>query len=89
MKKYREDIGEDQDKDSIIGIQAFHFKLAIIEDIYYLIMILLELWIIKMGLFKGSGFSFIVVFCFVLYIVLCLVCFFVCWVVVLFWVWNG
>ena len=26
---------EDQDKDSIIGIQAFHFKLAIIEDIYY------------------------------------------------------
>ena len=26
---------EDQDKDSIIGIQAFHFKLVIIEDIYY------------------------------------------------------
>ena len=26
---------EDQDKDGIIGIQAFHFKLVIIEDIYY------------------------------------------------------
>ena len=26
---------EDQDKDSIIGIQAFHVKLVIIEDIYY------------------------------------------------------
>ena len=26
---------EDQDEDSIIGIQAFHFKLVIIEDIYY------------------------------------------------------
>ena len=26
---------EDQDKDSIAGIQAFHFKLVIIEDIYY------------------------------------------------------
>ena len=25
----------DQDKDSIIGIQAFHFKLTVIEDIYY------------------------------------------------------
>ena len=29
------DIEEDQDKDSIIGIQAFHFELTIIEDIYY------------------------------------------------------
>ena len=29
------DIEEDQDKDSIIGIQAFHFKFVIIEDIYY------------------------------------------------------
>ena len=26
---------EDQDKDSIIGIQAFHFKLVILEDIHY------------------------------------------------------
>ena len=26
---------EDQDKDSIIGIQAFHFKFVMIEDIYY------------------------------------------------------
>ena len=25
----------DQDNDSIIGIQAFHFKLTVIEDIYY------------------------------------------------------
>ena len=24
-----------QDTDSIIGIQAFHFKLTVIEDIYY------------------------------------------------------
>ena len=29
------DIEENQDKDSIIGIQAFHFELIIIEDIYY------------------------------------------------------
>ena len=29
------DIEEDQDKDSIAGIQAFHFKFVIIEDIYY------------------------------------------------------
>ena len=29
------DIEEDQDKDSTIGIQAFCFKLIIIEDIYY------------------------------------------------------
>ena len=29
------DIEEDQGKDSIIGIQAFHFELIIIEDIYY------------------------------------------------------
>ena len=29
------DIEEDQDKDSIIGIQAFHFELIVIEDIYY------------------------------------------------------
>ena len=29
------DIEEDQDKDSIIGIQAFHFELIIIEYIYY------------------------------------------------------
>ena len=29
------DIEEDRDKDSIIRIQAFHFRLMIIEDIYY------------------------------------------------------
>ena len=29
------DIEDDQDKDSITGIQAFHFELIIIEDIYY------------------------------------------------------
>ena len=29
------DIEEDPDKDSIIGIQTFHFELIIIEDIYY------------------------------------------------------
>ena len=40
VEEIQEDIEEDQDKDSIIGIQAFHFKLAIIENIYYLIMIL-------------------------------------------------
>ena len=28
-------IEEDKDKDSIIGIQAFHFRLICIEDIYY------------------------------------------------------
>ena len=30
----QEDIDEDRDKDSIIEIHAFHFKLAIIEGIY-------------------------------------------------------
>ena len=34
VEEIQTDIEEDQDKDSIIGIQAFHFKLAIIEDIY-------------------------------------------------------
>ena len=29
-------IDEDNDKDSTIGIQVFHFRLIIIEDIYYL-----------------------------------------------------
>ena len=29
------DIEEYQGKDGIIGIQAFHFELIIIEDIYY------------------------------------------------------
>ena len=28
-------IEEDKDKDSIIGIQAFHVRLITIEDIYY------------------------------------------------------
>ena len=55
VEEIDEDIEEDQEKDSIIGIQAFHFKLVTIEDIYYLTMILLELWIIKMGLLKGRG----------------------------------
>ena len=76
VEEIQEDIEENQDKDSIIGIQAFHFKLVIIEDIYYLIMVLLELWIIKMGLLKGRGLVLLLSFCFVLYIVLCLVCFF-------------
>ena len=35
VEEIQEDIEEDQDKDSIIGILAVHFKLAIIEDIYY------------------------------------------------------
>ena len=35
VEEIQKDIDEDQDKDSIIGIQAFHFKLTIIEDIYY------------------------------------------------------
>ena len=34
VEEIKTDIEEDQDKDSIIGIQAFHFKLVIIEDIY-------------------------------------------------------
>ena len=33
-EEIQEDIEENQDKDSIIEIQAFHFKLVIIEDIY-------------------------------------------------------
>ena len=35
VEEIQTDIEEDQDKDSIIGIQAFHFKFVIIEDIYY------------------------------------------------------
>ena len=87
VEEIQEDIEEDQDKDSIIGIQAFHFKLVIIEDIYYLIMILLELWIIKMGLLRGL----VLLLSFVLFSILSFAWFvlFVCWVVVLFWVWNG
>ena len=34
VEEIQPDIEEDQDKDSIIGIHAFHFKLIIIEDIY-------------------------------------------------------
>ena len=36
VEEIQTDIEEDQDKDSIIGIQAFqfHFKLEIIEEIY-------------------------------------------------------
>ena len=34
VEEIQTDIEEDQDKDSIIGILAFHFKLVIIEDIY-------------------------------------------------------
>jgi len=34
VEEIQEDIEEDRDKDSTIGIQAFHFKLVIIEDIY-------------------------------------------------------
>ena len=35
VAEIKTDIEEDRDKDSIIGIQAFHFKSIIIEDIYY------------------------------------------------------
>ena len=35
VEEIKTDIEEDRDKDSIIGIQAFHFKLVIIEYIYY------------------------------------------------------
>ena len=35
VEEIKADIEEDQDKDSITGIQAFHFKFVIIEDIYY------------------------------------------------------
>ena len=34
VEEIQTDIEEDQDKDSIIGIQTFHFNLVIIEDIY-------------------------------------------------------
>ena len=32
VEEIQKDIDEDNDKESIIGIQAFHFKLRIIED---------------------------------------------------------
>ena len=35
VEKIKTDIKEDRDKDCIIGIQAFQFKLVIVEDIYY------------------------------------------------------
>ena len=35
VETIKTDIKEDRDKDSIIGIQAVHFKLVIVEDIYY------------------------------------------------------
>ena len=35
VAEIKTDIEEDRDKDSMIGIQAFHFELIIIEDIYY------------------------------------------------------
>ena len=34
VEEIQTDKEEDQDKDSIIGIQAFHFKWVIIKDIY-------------------------------------------------------
>ena len=40
------DIEEDQDKDSIIGIQAFHVELIML---IFLILFILELWICKIG----------------------------------------
>ena len=56
VEEIKTDIEEDRDKDSIIGIQAFHFKLVIIEDIYYEHIsnniYLLELCIWQMGLLK-------------------------------------
>ena len=33
VEEIQKDIDEDNDKDSIIGVQAFHFKLIINEDI--------------------------------------------------------
>ena len=35
VEEIQEDIDEDRDKDTIIGIQTFHFILIIIEVIYY------------------------------------------------------
>ena len=32
VEEINEDIDEDEDKDNIIGIQAFHFKLVIVEN---------------------------------------------------------
>ena len=35
VEEIKTDIEEDQDKGSIMGIQAFQFELIITEDIYY------------------------------------------------------
>ena len=35
VEEIKANIEEEQDKDSIIEIQAFHFKFVIIEDTYY------------------------------------------------------
>ena len=56
VEEIQKDIDEDNDKDSIIGIQAFHFKLIINEDITTnIILIILFRFMEKIGLLKGRG----------------------------------
>ena len=52
-------------------------------------IILLELWVCKIGLLKTKEVSVLLSIVLFFYVALCLVCFFVCCLVVLFWVWNG
>ena len=53
-------------------------------------IILLELWVCKIGLLKTKEVSVLLsIVLFFFNVALCLVVFFVCCLVVLFWVWNG
>ena len=55
VEEIQKDIDEDNDKDNIIGIQAFHFKLIINEDITtnIILIILFIRFMEKIGLLKG------------------------------------
>ena len=55
VEEIQKDIDEDSDKDNIIGIQAFHFKLIINEDITtnIILIILFIRFMEKIGLLKG------------------------------------
>ena len=99
VEEIQKDIDEDNDKESIIGIQAFHFKLRIIEDTTTNIMLIILFIRImeKIGLLKGRGLYLLLPrmpretsgeASIVLFFIL-LGCFSVFCFVVLFWVWNG
>ena len=99
VEEIQKEIDEDNYKESIIGIQAFHFKLRIVEDstTNIILIILFNRFIGKVELLKGRGLYLLLPrmpretsgeASIVLFFIL-LGCFFVFCFVVLFWVWNG